>query len=469
MPIKVLMPALSPTMTEGKLAKWVVKKGDTIESGDVLAEIETDKATMEVEAVEEGTLGKILVEEGTDGVAVNEVIALLLEEGEDESALDDADTAPPVATPKDDGDDKDAPAEEKEQKQEKAEKPSSPPPPPAEKPAAKTPEHDGTPAGPAPKDDGGERIFASPLARRVAKMEGLDLAKLEGSGPHGRIVMRDIEDALKSGAGKADAAAPDKAEKAPAGAPKTSEQVAAVPPAGIDKALLDMLPDYEEVPNTGMRKTIAKRLTQAARDIPHFNVSMDVEMDELLKLRKELNGRDGADYKISVNDFVIKAVALALKRKPDCNVAYTDDAILKFKKADISMAVAVDGGLITPIIKDAGSKGLATISAEAKELAGKARDGKLQPHEYQGGTFSISNMGMYGVVSFNSIINAPQGGILSVSAAEERAVVKDGAIAVATVMTLTLAVDHRCIDGATAADFIKELKGILEDPLQLML
>ena len=233
--------------------------------------------------------------------------------------------------------------------------------------------------------------------------------------------------------------------------------------------MLGLLPEYEAVPNSGMRKTIAKRLTAAARDIPHFNVSADIDIDTLLKLRKDLNGREGADYKISVNDFVIKAVALTLKRQPDCNVAYTDDAILKFKRADISMAVAVEGGLITPIIKDAGSKGLAKISEEAKELAGKARDGKLQPQEYQGGTFSISNLGMFGVSSFNSIINTPQGGILSIGAGEQRAVVKEGALAVATMMTVTLAVDHRCIDGATAAAFMQEFKGILEDPLQLML
>jgi pyruvate dehydrogenase E2 component (dihydrolipoamide acetyltransferase) len=294
-------------------------------------------------------------------------------------------------------------------------------------------------------------------------MEGIDLTQVSGSGPHGRIVQRDIKKAISEGTGKA------AGKPAASGAPATSDQAAAVPPAGIDEGMLGLLPEYESVPNSGMRKTIAKRLTAAARDIPHFNVTADIEIDALLKLRKQLNDREGADYKISVNDFVIKAVALALKRQPDCNAAYTDDAILKFKRADISMAVAVEGGLITPIIKDAGSKGLAKISEEAKELAGKARDGKLQPQEYQGGTFSISNLGMFGVKSFNSIINSPQGGILSVGAGEERAVVKDGAVSIATMMTVTLAVDHRCIDGATAADFVKELKGILEDPLQLML
>lgn len=448
MPIKVLMPALSPTMTEGKLAKWVVKEGDTVESGDVMAEIETDKATMEVEAVDEGTIGKILVAEGTDGVAVNAVIALLLEDGEDASALDGADTSSGGGEP--------APNPEAEAEAPKEDAKAEPEAPASPSPAA-------APA-PAAKSDG-ERIFASPLAKRIAQQEGLDLAQLSGSGPHGRIVQRDVEDALASGTGKAKPASKD----APAGAPKASEAAAAVPPAGIDAGMLSMLPEYDSVPNTGMRKTIAKRLTASARDIPHFNVSADIEIDQLMKLRAELNGREGADYKISVNDFVIKAVALALKRKPDCNAAYTDDAILKFKRADISMAVAVDGGLITPIIKDAGAKGLATISAEAKELAAKARDGKLQPNEFQGGTFSISNLGMFGVKTFNSIINSPQGGILSVGAGEQRPVVKDGKLAVATIMSLTLAVDHRCIDGAAAACFMKELRTILEDPLQLML
>jgi pyruvate dehydrogenase E2 component (dihydrolipoamide acetyltransferase) len=441
MPIKVLMPALSPTMTEGKLAKWLVKEGDTVESGDVMAEIETDKATMEVEAVDEGKIGKIVVAEGTDGVAVNAVIALLLEDGEDSGALEGAETdAAPAPAPKIEAKAESAPAAETA--------PASPPPATVSAPA------------PAPAKPAGERVFASPLAKRLAGMEGLDLGMIAGSGPHGRIVKRDIEKALSEGTGKA---------AAPSAAAPGTAQAAAVPPAGIDAAMLELLPEFESVPNSGMRKTIAKRLTASARDIPHFNVSVDICIDELLSFRKQLNGRDGADYKISVNDFVIKAVALALKRQPDCNVAYTDDAILKFNRADISMAVAVEGGLITPIIKDAGSKGLAAISAEAKELAGKARDGKLQPQEYQGGTFSISNLGMFGVSSFNSIINAPQGGILSVGAGEQRAIVKDGALSIATMMTVTLAVDHRCIDGAAAAAFVQELQSILEDPLQLML
>lgn len=446
MPIKVLMPALSPTMTEGKLSKWVVKEGDTVDSGDVMAEIETDKATMEVEAVDEGVIGKILVAEGTDNVPVNEVIALLLEDGEDESALDGVDTSSGAA-----------PAA----KEEKAETPKE------EAPAKKTEEPAKSAPAQASADKGdGSRIFASPLARRIAKQEDLDLSKIDGSGPHGRIVQRDVEEAIKSGSAKAGAdasAKSDTADKAGASA------AAPVAPAGIDAGMLELLPEFESIPNSGMRKTIAKRLTASARDIPHFNISADIEMDALMAMRKELNGREGADYKISVNDFIIKAVTIALKRQPNCNVAYTDDAILKFDRVDMAMAVAVEGGLITPIIKDAGSKGLATISSEAKELAGKARDGKLQPHEYQGGTFSISNLGMFGVKSFNSIINSPQGGILSVGGAEPRPIVKDGALAIANIMSLTLAVDHRCIDGGTAAGFMKELKGILEDPLQLML
>lgn len=442
MPIKILMPALSPTMTEGKLAKWLVKEGDDVESGDVMAEIETDKATMEVEAVDEGKIGKIVIAEGTDGVAVNAVIALLLEDGEDASALDGMDTASSGGG------------------EVKAEATPAPEAVPTEAPAVAPAQ--AAPAGPAPTSSGGDRIFSSPLARRLAKMEEIDISQVSGSGPHGRVVKRDIDKAVSEGTGKAPASGTSAAAAAPAA-------TAATPPAGIDAAMLSLLPEYEAVENSGMRKTIAKRLTASARDIPHFNVSADIELDALMALRKELNGREGADYKISVNDFVIKAVALTLKRQPDCNVSYTDDAILRFNRADISMAVAVEGGLITPIIKDAGAKGLATISAEAKELAGKARDGKLQPQEYQGGTFSISNLGMFGVSSFNSIINAPQGGILSVGAGQQRPVVKDGALSIATVMTVTLAVDHRCIDGAAAAAFVKEFRGILEDPLQLML
>lgn len=432
MPIQILMPALSPTMEEGNLSKWCVKEGDTVESGDVIAEIETDKATMEVEAVEEGTMGKIIVAEGTEGVKVNELIALLLEEGEDASALEGAATSSTAAP---------APAAAPE-----ATAPAT-----ADKPA---------PAPAAPASDSGDRIFSSPLARRIAAQEGLDLKAISGTGPRGRIVKHDVEAAKSAGTGKA--AAPAAAEK-PAAAKSESPSIS------VDDPIFKLLPDYEAVPNTNMRKTIAKRLTESARDIPHFNLQVDVEIDKLMALRKELNGRDGADYKISVNDFLVKATSLALTRVPDCNVAFTDGAILKFKRVDMAIAVAVDGGLITPIIKDAASKGLATLANEAKDLAGRARDGKLAPEEYQGGTFTISNLGMFGIKSFNSIINPPQGGILSIGAGEQRPVVKDGALAVATVVTLTLAVDHRCIDGATGAAFIKELKGLIEDPIALML
>jgi pyruvate dehydrogenase E2 component (dihydrolipoamide acetyltransferase) len=441
MPIQILMPALSPTMTEGTLAKWLKKEGDTVDAGDVLCEIETDKATMEVEAVDEGTLGKILVAEGSQNVAVNTPIALLLEEGEDASALDGAGAAPAKPAPK----------------------AAEPAPAPA---AAPTPVPAAAPApAPKPAAASGGRVFASPLAKRMAGQSGLDIGAIAGSGPHGRVVKRDVENAIATGTGKAaPAAAP--APKAAAGAAAAAP---AMPVFRADDPILANMPAFEALPNSSMRKIIAKRLTESARDIPHFNVSADVEIDALLALRKELNGKDGADYKLSVNDFVVKAVAVALKRVPGCNVAYTEDAILRFKRVDISIAVAIEGGLITPIIKDAGSKGLAAISEDAKALAAKARDGKLQPEEFQGGTFTISNLGMFGVKSFNSIINPPQGGILSVGAGEERPVVKNGKIAIANVMSLTLAVDHRCIDGAMAAGFMKELKAILQDPIQLML
>ena len=432
MPIQILMPALSPTMEEGNLAKWCVKEGDTVESGDVIAEIETDKATMEVEAVDEGTIGKILVPEGTEGVKVNELIALLLEEGEDASALEGATETASTAPAKAD----DKPAEASAPKQE------------ATAPAA-------------PMSDNGDRVFSSPLARRIAANEGLEIKDIKGTGPRGRVVKRDVEAAVASGTGKTAAPAAEKpAPKAAAPDAKTISQ---------DDPIFKLLPEFEAVPNTNMRKTIAKRLTESARDIPHFNLQVDVEIDKLMALRKELNNREGADYKISVNDFLVKATSLALTRVPDCNVAFTDNAILKFKRVDIAIAVAVEGGLITPIIKDAASKGLATLANEAKDLAARARDGKLAPEEYQGGTFTISNLGMFGIKSFNSIINPPQGGILSIGAGEQRPVVKNGALAVATVVTLTLAVDHRCIDGATGAAFIKELKALIEDPIALML
>jgi pyruvate dehydrogenase E2 component (dihydrolipoamide acetyltransferase) len=428
MPIQILMPALSPTMSEGTIANWVKAEGDEISSGDVLCEIETDKATMEVEAIDDGVLGKILIAGGTEGVAVNTPIAIILEEGEDASAMDGIDTTTP------------APAAAK-----------APPEPAAEPVPAAT-----APAAAPPPTATDKRVFASPLAKRLAQQNSLDVALIDGSGPRGRVIRRDIEAALASGNGKA--------------APVVAAAIAPITPAlTADDPIMAYMPEYEAIPNSSMRKIIATRLTGSARDIPHFNVTVDVEIDELLRVRKQLNSRDGADYKISVNDFIIKAVALTLKLQPDCNVTYTDEAILKFKRQDVAMAVAIDGGLITPIIHDAGNKGLRAISETAKEVAEKARHGKLVPEEFQGGTFTVSNLGMFGVKSFNSIINPPQGGILSVGAGDQRAVVKNGALTIATMMTLTLAVDHRCIDGATAAAFTKELTGILEAPSLLML
>jgi len=422
MPIQILMPALSPTMTEGKIAKWLIKEGDTVESGDVLAEIETDKATMEVEAVDEGTLGKIVVAEGTEGVPVNQVIALILEDGEDKSALDGA-TEAPTAKPA----------------------PTSAP---AAEPAPVAPTPAPAPAATAPSQTG-SRTIASPLARRLATERGIDLAAISGSGPGGRIVKSDVEGA----------------------APGTAPSAATPPIAGlnVDDPLLGTMPEYEAVPNSSIRKIIAQRLTESAREVPHFNISMDVEIDTLLDTRKRLNAKEDGNFKISVNDFIVKASALALLRVPAANASYTEKSTLFYKRADISIAVSIDGGLITPVVRDAANKGLTAISGEVKTLAGRAKAGQLQPEEYQGGTFTISNLGMFGVKSFTSIINPPQGAILSVGAGEQHAIVKSGALSIATVMSLSLAVDHRCIDGATAAAFIKELKGILEEPLQFML
>jgi len=430
MPIQILMPALSPTMTEGKLAKWMKAEGDSVASGDVIAEIETDKATMEVEAVDEGTLGKIVVAEGTEGVAVNSVIALLLEEGEDASALDGAAAAPPPPAPAA------APAEA----------PAAAPAP-APAPAAAS-------APPPPAAPSGGRIFASPLARRIAADAGLDLAQLTGSGPHGRIVKADVENAIATGVGKAAAPAPE-AAAAPAAAPAPA-------PAGA----------YTEIPNTTMRKVIAERLSASKREIPHFYLSIDCDIDALMELRQQLNAKspegEGA-YKLSVNDFVVRAVALAMRAYPGVNVTWTDDAVLQYADVDVCVAVATPNGLITPVVRNADNKGLAAISNEVKELAGKARDGKLMPEEYQGGGFTISNLGMYGIPTFSAIINPPQSCLLAVGAAEKRPVVKDGALAVATMMTCTLSTDHRTVDGAIGAEFLGVFKRLIEEPLTMLL
>ena len=437
MATNILMPALSPTMTEGTLARWLKKEGDTVTAGDVIAEIETDKATMEVEAVDEGVLGKILVADGTAGVQVNAPIAILVDAGESvpSDAPSGAKAEPAPAAPQTAD--------------------SSPKPP-----AAATQQ-----AAPAPAANGhdhGARVFASPLARRMAQQAGLSLDGIRGTGPNGRIIKVDIE-AARAGGAKPAPATPAKAAPAPASA---SAPAAAPRPVVIAGA-------HTLVPHTNMRKVIARRLTEAKQQIPHFYVTADIEIDALMKLRAELNAKSAKDgptaFKLSVNDLVIKAAAAALRRVPAANASWTDDGIAMYDDVDISIAVATDGGLITPIIRRADQKGVATISNEMKDLAGRARAGKLKPEEFQGGGFSISNLGMYGVKSFSAIINPPQGGILAVGAGEKRPVVKDDALAIATVMTCTLSVDHRVIDGAVAAEWMAAFKAIVQDPLSLML
>jgi pyruvate dehydrogenase E2 component (dihydrolipoamide acetyltransferase) len=463
MPTPILMPALSPTMSEGNLARWLKKEGDEISPGDIIAEIETDKATMEFEAIDEGVLGKILVADGTEGVAVNQPIGVLLEEGEDESALEGFEPGGgPAPGGGETGGNGQADARGKEKDQEEA---------PAKE-EARPGGQGGAPEDEAAKkparsrangEDKGGRIFASPLAKRMAEMEGLDLAHLEGSGPHGRIVKRDIEKALSEGTGKA-AKKPEEA-KAP---DKAAAQEA---PKGEAAPALTGKPQepHEEIQLDNMRKVIARRLTEAKQTIPHFYLTIDVELDALLKLRKELNAREGADYKLSVNDFVIKAAATALKRKPEANAAWGGDRIYQFKNIDISIAVAIPRGLITPIIRNADQKGLSTISAEMKDLAARAKDGKLKPEEFQGGGFSISNLGMYGVKDFAAVINPPQACILAVGGGEQRPVIKDGAVQIATMMSCTLSIDHRVVDGALGAQWLQVFKGLVEDPLAMLL
>lgn len=442
MPIKVLMPALSPTMTEGTLAKWLKKEGDTVASGDVIAEIETDKATMEVESADEGVLGKIVVPDGTEGVQVNAIIGWLLEEGEDASAIEAGGDAKPAPKPE-------APKEEP-----KAEAPKEAPREQAQPAAAQAP------AAVSGSDKGG-RIFASPLARRMAEQAGLDLASLSGSGPNGRIVKADIEAALSKGGAR-------EAAKAPAAAPAAAQSAGgALPQSQPD---VPGLPSYTELPNSSMRKVIARRLMESKLTAPHFYLTIDCEIDRLLAVRKELNGKAGdGGYRLSVNDLVIRASALALKKVPAANATWTESAIRIYDQVDISVAVAIDDGLITPVIRDAGSKGLIEISAEMKDLAKRARDRKLKPEEFQGGTFSISNLGMFGIKDFAAVINPPQGAILAVGAGEQRPVVKDGALAIATVMSCTLSVDHRVVDGAVGAEFLAVFKTLIEDPMTMLL
>ena len=440
MATNILMPALSPTMTEGTLARWLKKEGEAVKAGDVIAEIETDKATMEVEAVDEGILGKILVKDGTEGVQVNAPIAILVEEGEEVPSGD-----APKAAPKQETSPESKPATGPGEQEPKA---------------ATAPENKPAPAAPAA--DKGDRVFASPLARRIAQQAGIDLSGIKGSGPNGRIVKADVEGA---------SAAPKQAA-APAAQPQpAAAQAPAAAPAKAPAPTITA--PHTAVPNSSMRKVIARRLSESKSTVPHFYVTMDIEIDALLKLRVDLNSRAPKEgpgaFKLSVNDLVIKAAARVLRQFPNVNASWTDDAIIQYHDVDISVAVSIPDGLITPIIRKADQKGLAAISGEMKDLAARAKSGKLKPEEFQGGGFSISNMGMYGVKDFSAIINPPQAGILAVSAGEQRPVVKNGALAIATVMTCTLSVDHRVVDGALAAEFIAAFKKVVEDPLSLML
>ena len=448
MPINILMPALSPTMEKGNLAKWLKKEGDKVKSGDVIAEIETDKATMEVEAVDEGTIAKILVPEGTQDVAVNDVIAVMAGDGEDVKAAAGAGAAP-AAKPAE------APAP----------KPAAAPTAgPASKPAAPAAPQ----AAPAPapqaaaKTNGHARIFSSPLARRLARDAGIDLGRINGTGPHGRIIARDVEEA-KSGKGL----------KAPAAAPGAAPAIA---PSMTDKQILSLFEpgSYEIVPHDGMRRTIAQRLTASVQQVPHFYLTIDCEIGKLLTAREQINEAAPKDkekkplYKLSVNDFVIKAMAVALQKIPNCNVSWTEGGMVKHKHSDIGVAVAMPGGLITPIIRKAETKTLSTISSEMKDFAARARARKLKPEEYQGGTTAVSNLGMYGINHFTAVINPPHATILAVGTSEERPVVRGGKIEIAHMMSVTLSCDHRAIDGALGAELIGAFKQLIENPVMMM-
>ncbi|HYX45548.1 MAG TPA: pyruvate dehydrogenase complex dihydrolipoamide acetyltransferase [Sphingomicrobium sp.] len=449
MPIELKMPALSPTMEEGTLAKWLVKEGDKVASGDILAEIETDKATMEFEAVDEGTIAKILVPEGSEGVKVGAPIAILAGEGEDASAASSA--APKADTP--------PPAPPKAPPAPKADATPPPPAPPAPpKAPVETPP---APSAPAAQSAEGDRIKASPLARRLAQAQGIDLSSLQGSGPGGRIVRADVDAAV----GKAPAAAP-----APAGAPAAAPAAASaisshlVMPGPIEQAI-----PHEEVKLSNIRKTIARRLTEAKQQVPHIYLTVDIQLDALLKLRTELNaGLEIRGVKLSVNDLLIKALAQSLIEVPQCNVAFAGDQMLQYKRADISVAVSIPAGLITPIIVGAESKSVSAISTEMKELAGLARDGKLQPQQYQGGTASLSNMGMYGIKQFEAVINPPQGMIMAIGAGEKRPYVINDSLQIATVMSATGSFDHRAIDGADGAKLMQAFKRLVENPLGML-
>ncbi|MFQ0814400.1 branched-chain alpha-keto acid dehydrogenase subunit E2 [Brucella anthropi] len=450
MPINITMPALSPTMEEGNLSKWLVKEGDKIAPGDVIAEIETDKATMEVEAVDEGTIAKIVVPAGSEGVKVNALIAILAEEGEDVAAAAKGAASAPKA-------------------EAKAEVPKEEPKPAEAKKEAAAPAATPAPAKieqPAAASNKGDRVFASPLARRIARESGVDIAAVKGTGPHGRIVQRDVEAALASGSAKA---AQPKADAASAAAPKPMS----------DDAVLKLFEEgtYEIVPHDGMRKTIARRLVESKQTVPHFYLTIDCELDALLALRSQINAAapviktekgEVPAYKLSVNDMVIKATALALRDVPDANVSWTEGGMVKHKRADVGVAVSIPGGLITPIVRQSDSKTLSAISNEMKDLAKRARDRKLKPEEYQGGSTSVSNLGMFGVKDFAAIINPPHATIFAIGAGEQRAVVKNGEIKVATVMSVTLSTDHRAVDGALAAELAQAFKRHIENPMGML-
>ncbi|MDF1599959.1 pyruvate dehydrogenase complex dihydrolipoamide acetyltransferase [Mesorhizobium sp. YIM 152430] len=436
MPINITMPALSPTMEEGNLAKWLVKEGDKVAPGDVIAEIETDKATMEVEAVDEGTVAKIVVPAGTEGVKVNALIAVLAEEGEDAGAAAKAEASKSEAKPEKAAES--APAEKPKQAEAKAKAPAAP-----------------------QKSTGSERTFASPLARRLAKYADIDLSAVTGSGPHGRVVKADVEAAAKGGAAKPAPAAP-------------------APVKGMsDEAILKLFEEgsYELVPHDNMRKTIARRLVEAKSTVPHFYLTLDCEIDALLALRKQINDAapvrktekgEAPAYKLSVNDLVIKAMAMALVAVPDANVSWSEGGMLKHKHADVGVAVSIPGGLITPIIRKADQKSLSAISNEMKDMAARARNKKLKPEEYQGGTTAVSNLGMFGIKDFAAVINPPHATILAVGAGEERAVVKNGEIKVANVMSVTLSTDHRAVDGALGAELLAAFKRLIENPMGML-
>ena len=456
MPIQILMPALSPTMEEGKLAKWLVKEGDAVTSGMVIAEIETDKATMEVEAVDEGTIGKIMIGEGAEGVKVNTPIALLLEDGEDKAALEGASaSAPPPA----------APAQQQATPEQSGTPQAAPVAPPSAAPPSAAPI-----AGPAAQPNGVARIFASPLARRLAKEQGLDLAALTGSGPHGRIVKADIERAIATGTGKAAPTGTAVATAGPTGVQTGSTAIQAMP----DAQILALYEEgtYELVPHDGMRKVIAQRLTQSKQTVPHFYLTIECRLDELLRARKRMNESAPQEgpraYKLSVNDFIIKAMALALQDVPGANASWTDQGTLLHRHSDVGVAVAIEGGLFTPIIRHAEMKTLSEISNEMKDLAGRARKRRLAPHEYQGGTTSISNLGMYGIKEFDAVINPPHGTILAVGAGIQQPVVTEGKVEVATVMGCTLSCDHRVVDGALGAELLNAFKAYIEDPVRML-